>query len=229
MENKKYALTTESCYNPFFLECNGLREGEVNKINFFKVENGEAEIVASTRWFNCMPDGNKKYAGISSNNDFKSVELPYTDIPYRRKESFEKDKAFYLKEKDPYCGVKINLYLNVSELKDFEITPKEPETRYRGTELHTCDIVCFKAVGTVKSRWIETEDESEVTVGFTCNHNYAVTDFGRFCADMTGILTQCFSSVSRFDVADFIQDGHIDELIAKYAEWKETGKLSEKA
>lgn len=229
MENKKYTLTTESCYNPFFLECNGLREGEVSKINFFKVENGEAEIVASARWFTFLPKGNKKYAGVSSNNDFKCIELPYTDIPYRRKDSFDKDKAFYLKEKDPYCGTKINLYLNVSELKDFEITPKEPETQYRGTEIHTCDIVTFKVISALKGNWIEAEDGSEVTAGFTCNHNYTVTDFGQLCVDMSNILTQCFPSASTLDVASFIQNGYIDKLIAKYAEWKETEKLSEKA
>ena len=216
MENSKYRLVTEPCYNPFLFEQDGICSYEVSKIHFFKVENGNGEIVASARWFSHLLGGNLKYADFCSNNDFKAVNLPYDEIPLRRKPSFDKDKAFYLKEKGEN---KIELYLNISELKDFSITAKTPDIRYYGTECHTCDVVTFKVTGEVKYRQNE-EKQPEAVVVFTCNHKTEMTEFGKACEEFSEILTEGVNKVSVYQIAELIQDGSIDKFIAAYNEWK---------
>lgn len=216
MENSKYRLVTEPCYNPFLFEQDGICSYEVSKIHFFKVENGNGEIVASARWFSHLLSGNLKYADFCSNNDFKAVNLPYDEIPLRRKLSFDKDKAFYLKEKGEN---KIELYLNISELKDFNITAKTPDIRYYGTECHTCDIVTFKVTGEVKYRQNE-EEQPEAVVVFTCNHKTEMTEFGKACEEFSEILTEGVNKVSVYQIAELIQSGNIDKFIAAYNKWK---------
>jgi hypothetical protein len=216
MENSKYRLVTEPCYNPFLFEQDGICGYEVSKIHFFKVENGNGEVIASARWFGHLPNGNTKYVDFCSNNDFKTVDLPYDEIPLRRKLSFDKDKAFYLKEKGEN---KIELYLNISELKDFNITAKTPDILYHGTECRTCDVVTFKVTGEVKYRQNE-EKQSEAVVGFTCNHKTEPTEFGKKCKEFSEILSEGIRKVDISQIAELIQDGSIDKFIAAYNEWK---------
>lgn len=216
MENSKYRLVTEPCRNPFLFEQDGICGYEVSKIHFFKAENGNGEIVASARWFRHLSGGNLKYADFCSNNDFKAVNLPYDEIPLRRNLSFDKDKAFYLKEKGEN---KIELYLNISELKDFSITAKTPGIGHYGTECHTCDVVTFKVTGEVKYRQNE-EKQPEAVVGFTCNRKTEMTEFGKACEEFSEILTEGGNKVSVYQIAELIQDGSIDKFIAAYNEWK---------
>lgn len=220
MENNKYRLVTESCYNPFIFECNRMYEGEVNAIHFFKTDDdGNGEIIATAKWFGHLPNGNMKYADISTNNDFKHVDLPYDNIPYRRKVSFDKDKAFYLKVKSD--GVtKIELYLNVSELEDFKIKHKDPVTLYHGTERRFCDIVTFKVSGDVKYRRNEKEVEARPIAFFTCNHTREKTEFGKVCQTLSEIISHGSSGVNPVRIAELICNGSIDKFITVYNEWK---------
>lgn len=219
-EVHSYTLTTEACYNPFFLECDGLRMGEISEIAFFKEENGEGEVVATSKWFTVLHGGNKKFAGISSNNDFKMVKLPYTDIPFRRKVSFDKDKAFYVKATDTFGERKIKLYLNVSELQEFAIEKSEHEALYNGTEVRTYDIVTFNADCTTRTpRWDGEGEQSRVAC-LTCNYNYAKTDFGKLCDKFNEMSRKTSSEIRAYQFSELITNGSFDEMIALYNEYK---------
>ena len=220
-EVHSYTLTTEACYNPFFLECDGLRMGEISEVAFFKEENGEGEVVATSKWFTVLHGGNKKFASISSNNDFKTVKLPYTDIPLRRKVSFDKDKAFYVKATDTFGERKIKLYLNVSELQEFAIEKSEHETLYNGTEIRTYDIVTFKVDCTTRTpRWDGEGEQSRVAC-LTCNYNYAKTDFGNLCDKFCEMSHHTSAEIRAYQFSELITKGFFDEMITLYNAYKE--------
>lgn len=228
-EKHVYTMETSAAYNPFFLLRDGLREGEVSVIKFFKVENGVGEVVASCRWFSIMRSTSKKLVYINSNNDFKSLLLPYTNIPYRRKESFDKDLAFYLKVQDKYGnGSLLELYFNISALPDFKIEKSEPESMYSGSEVHTYDIVTFKVKGeSRRTEWDGAED-CDRTAAFTCNHLYEKTEFGLMCEE----IAKTFGHDLRgYEIANLIANGAMDNVIKIYNDYynKVSKELSEKA
>lgn len=223
-ESHVYSLRTEPAYNPFFLYCDGYKVGEVENINFFKVENGEGMVVAHCRWFATLPS--KKLASISSNSNIYDMRLPYGDIPYRRSLNFGKDLAFYMKTKDNVLKeTKLELYINISELTDFSIETAEPETLYYGTEIRVFDIVSFKAVALEKQH---IGDYEWKPMYFTSNYRHTKTEFGQLCdsiAEMTA--SSMVSKMSTFEVADLIASGTLDKVIEAYNEYK--SKLSETA
>ena len=219
-EVHSYTLTTEACYNPFFLECDGLRMGEVSEVKFFKEENGEGEIVASSKWFTVLHGESKKLASINSNNDFRMVKLPYTDIPCRRKVAFDKDNAFYVKERDTFGESKIVLYLNISELEDFVIEKSEHEVMYNGTEIRTYDIITFKIECTTRTpRW-DGEGEQVRTACLTCNYNYAKTDFGKMCDDFNALSRKTSAEIRSYQFSELITQGLFDQMIEQYNAYK---------
>lgn len=220
-ESHVYSLRTEPAYNPFFLYCDGHKVGEVENINFFKVENGEGMVVTHCRWFATLPS--KKLASISSNSNIYDVCLPYGDIPCRRSLCFGKDLAFYMKEKDNVLReTRLELYLNVSELKDFTIEKAEPQTLYNGTEIRVYDIVGFQAVALEKQY---VGDYAWKQMYFATNYKMTKTEFGQLCdsiAEMTG--RNMVSKMSTFEVSDLIVSGTLDKVIDVYNVYK--SKLS---
>jgi hypothetical protein len=228
-EKHVYKLETSAAYNPFFLLRDGLREGEVSSVKFFKVENGVAEIVATCRWFSIMHGRSKKMVYVNTNNDFKSLLLPYTNIPYRKKESFDKDLAFYLKVSDKYSkGSLLELYFNISALRDFKIEKSEPESLYNGSEVHTYDIVTFTVKGeSRRTEWDGTED-CDRTACFTCNHKHEKTEFGQMCENFAKTLGH---DLRGYEIASLIANGTLDNAIKIYNDYyvKVAEELSEKA
>lgn len=209
-----YRLETSVCYNPFFLTKDGLREGEVSAIKFFKVENGVGKVIASCKWFTIKRDTSDKKERISSNNSFHTLELPYSNIPYRRKESFDKDLAFYMKTPDKYTNSSLLvLYLNISELPDFKIENSDPELLYSGSEVRTHDIVTFGVKCTSRRTDWDGAENCVRTACFTCNHHHIKTDFGLMCEEIADIFGH---NMHAYDVAALIEKGVMDKVIEIY-------------
>lgn len=224
-----YKLETSAAYNPFFLMKDGLREGEVSTVKFFKVENGVGEVVASCRWFTIKRGKSNKMVYISSNNDFNTLDLPYTNIPYRRKESFDKDLAFYMKTPDKYGnGSLLELYLNISELPEFKIESSEPESMYNGSEVHTYDIVTFSVKCTSRRTEWDGAEDCVRTACFTCNHQHTKTDFGLMCEEIAAVFGH---DMRAYEIAALIEKGNMDKVIEIYNNYyKNVSKeLSQKA
>lgn len=215
-----YKLETSAVYNPFFLMKDGLCEGEVSTVKFFKEENGVVDIVASCRWFTIKRGKCVKPSHIGSNNDFLALDLPYSDIPYRKKESFGKDSAFYMKTPNKYGnGSLLELYLDISELSGFRIEKSEQEILYNGCEIYDCDIVTFdvKCV----SRRVEWDGAKECvrTACFTSNPRHRRTDFGVMCEKIAAVIG---NGISAYTVAGLIEKGAMEQAIGIYNEYRKT-------
>ena len=209
-----YSLETSAMYNPFFLLRNLLRVGEVKTVNFFKVTENGGEIVASCRWFSILRQKNgKRLVNISTNNDFKLVHLPYTEIPYRKKESFGKDKAFYMKVNDKYSGTLLVLYLDIDSLKDFTIETSKPELMYNGAVSHTYKVATFAVQGASRRTEWDGTDDCDRTAVFTFGHEEVKTEFGQMCEE---IADKMGKETRYYDVSNLIASGAMDEIIKIY-------------
>ena len=221
---KKYECTlrTQDCYNPFFLYKDDKQIGVINTVNFFKIENGEGMVIASCKWFSIKrfkSSGKAMY--ICSNNDFKLVRLPYSDVKRQNKLQFGKADAFYMKS---YNG-EFDLFLNIGNLENFGVTSSEPQEMYDGSEVNVYDIVTFDVQGVSRRTSLDGHEDSTFTACFTCNHKNSLTEFGMLCDEIASKLSTGISEMHRYDITKLIVSGEMDKIVELYAAYKD--KLSE--
>lgn len=220
-KNHECTLRTQDCYNPFFLYKDDKQIGVIDAINFFKIENGEGMVIATCKWFSIKRFKSNKAMYICSNNDFELVHLPYSDVKRQNKLQFGKADAFYMKS---YNG-EFNLFLNVDNLKDFNVTSAEPQEIYNGSEVNVHDIVTFDVQGVSRRVSLDGHEDSTFTACFTCNYKNSLTDFGMLCDKIASKLSTGISEMRRYDIAKLIVSGEMDKIVELYTAYK--GKLSE--
>lgn len=211
-ETHKYRLVTESCFNTFLLECDGLRIAEINSIKLYNKDG----IKYSARWFDAVIPSlyNKfditKYP-IGSNNGFRYIILPYTNIPVHRKEVFDKKEAYIMTAKKTFSSSKIyDLYLNIDSLTDFYV--QDVVSNMSLAESRTETRVIFKLRGMLSSTFAEPK-EDEQTVIFNCNFRYKDTDMGVYCRKISKLLDSgLITSTSQTEISNLIKNKNIYRL-----------------
>lgn len=224
-EMHKYRLVTEHCFNPFFLECDGLRIAEINSIKLYDKDG----IKYSARWFDAVIPSlyNKfditKYP-IGSNNGFRYIILPYTNIPVRRKEVFDKKEAYIMIAKKTFFSSKTyDLYLNIDSLTGFHAQDVVFDMNLAESRIETR--VIFKLRGMLSSTFAE-QKEDEQTVIFNCDFRYEDTDMGVYCRKISKILDSgLIASTSQIEISNLIKNKNIyrlkellDEFVKEFPE-----------
>lgn len=85
---KTTTLTTQPCYNPYFMD-----NKEIRSICFYK----SGAVLASVRWF-------------GSNNNFDSITLPF-EVKKAVRLNLERSDAFYMRDKEYDFGPAYILYI----------------------------------------------------------------------------------------------------------------------
>lgn len=218
-KSHSYKLVTEFCYNPFYLECDSFRVGELNSIKFFDNE----DVKYSTRWFASAIKGKfgldiEKYP-IGTNCDFSSIDLPFTNIPLRRKVNLSKDDAFIVSASSGSYK-KYDLYIKIDKIPGFVV--KQVKLSINDIETREETRVCFPVEGVIRHY---NGIEGERFAIFSCNYVFKPTEQGDFCKKVAELINKdFFHKCSDLEVSYLIKSGNLFKLRDMITEYENSKK-----